>query len=109
MKKKLLLIVIAMLLVCLEGFSMSKNKEDVVVGTIAYFGNEPFVKLVIKAENDKVYSIKTDDKILKAIKAEFGRRLEFHGTLTPSKNGNGKTAGMDYDGVFEVAYFEILK
>ena len=108
MKKKLILFIIAVLLVCAQSSALGKKpKKESVTGKIAYFGNEPFVTMVIKAENGNVYSVSADEKLMSEIKKEFGKRIKFTGLLTVYDKDSGFS--YMYDGNLEVEKFEVLK
>lgn len=84
MKKKLLLILGAIFLLC----SFSSSKIKTVKGYIKAYGNEPFVYPAIKTEDNKFYNIKEGKFSNEELLSYQAHLLEITGYVSKELNGD---------------------
>ena len=98
MKKNILIVLFifcASLTFAMSAFKKT-NKAESITGYIHVYGNEPFTFIGIETEDDKQYSLKADEEILKDLRKAQGYKIEIKGkvqkedklTLDGLKDGN---------------------
>lgn len=83
MKTKILFLAAAVALALSPVFGMAKNnKKAQVTGVVEYYGNAPFARLGLKAQDGALFYLEADKAVQEKLGAQTGNIFIIEGTLT---------------------------